>query len=101
MMLLYWETRLSRVSLADASTTGAGAVVPAANAWLPPTAEPVIAPIVAEAASFVVVMVSLPDTKVACRLLAARASFNWLSEETRPGAAPNTMSVQHLRRSHR
>ena len=68
-------------------------MVPAANAWLAPTAEPVIAPIVAEAASFVVVIVSLPDTNVACRLLAARASFNWLSEETRPAAAPNTMSV--------
>ncbi len=93
MMLLYWRTRLSRVTLADASTTGAGAVVPAANAWLAPTAEPVIAPIVAEAASFVVVIVSLPDTNVACRLLAARASFSWLSEPTRPGAAPNTMSV--------
>ena len=68
-------------------------MVPAANAWLAPTAEPVIAPIVAEAASFVVVIVSLPDTNVACRLLAARASFSWLSEETRPAAVPNTMSV--------
>ena len=68
-------------------------MVPAANAWLAPTAVPVIAPIVAEAASFVVVIVSLPDTNVACRLLAASASFSWLSELMRPAPAPNTMSV--------
>ncbi len=50
-MLLYWSTRLLRVALASASTTGRAAFLPK-NSWPEAAEVPPIVPIVAEAASF-------------------------------------------------
>ena len=57
-------------------------------------AVPPIAPIVDEAALFVVVMVMPPvESMLACRLLAASAVLSWFSVETWPVPVPKVMLV--------
>src|SRR5436305_7449853 len=85
MMLLYWPTRLERIACEAASATGAVGVM----LWNAEPAVPalvwVMAPIVDEAASFVVVMTSLPAlSRLADRLLAANAVFSWSSDSLAP-----------------
>src|SRR5205085_1586399 len=70
--LLYWATKPARAVCELASATGAAAVRPLKD-WLDAADVPPMVPIVAEAASLVVVMLILPvvESTVACRLLAA------------------------------
>src|SRR6476660_2476789 len=76
-MLLYWLTRLDRIACEAASATGEDGVT-ALNALPTPAAVPVMAPIVDEAASLVVVMLILPValSTEACRLFAANAALS-------------------------
>src|ERR1700731_667753 len=68
MMLLYWLTRLERMACEEGSATGA---LPAAPKVAVPVVVQVTAPMVDEAASFVVVMTSLLLlSRLADRLLA-------------------------------
>ncbi|MGY3451238.1 hypothetical protein ACVILH_003580 [Bradyrhizobium sp. USDA 4353] len=92
--LLYCATRFARCVCAVASATGAAAVRPL-KAWLEPAAVPLIAPIVAEAASLVVEIEILPveESIEAWRLLAASAVFKSFSELTCPVPSPNVMLV--------
>src|SRR5882757_2597770 len=92
-MLLYCVTRLLRVDEALASTTGATTGKPLNR---PPgaAAVPVIAPIVEDAASFDVVMVSVPfEASVACRLFEANWLFRSLRVATWPGLVPKVRLV--------
>src|SRR5882757_3065179 len=92
-MLLYCVTRLLRVDEALASTTGATTGKPLNR---PPgaAAVPVIAPIVEDAASFDVVMVSVPfEASVACRLFEASALFRSLSDLTPPAPKVRLVAV--------
>src|SRR5450631_3303730 len=74
-MLLYWLTRLERIACEAASATGATAAANDVEPEVPPT---VTAPIVDEAASLlVVVMTSLLElSRLAVRLPAAKAVFS-------------------------
>src|SRR6201747_433763 len=72
-MLLYWLTRLARMACEEASATGATAA-PNVRVPAPPR---VIAPIVDEAASLVVVKTSLLAlSRLAVMLRGANAAFN-------------------------
>src|ERR1700686_3497744 len=80
MMLLYWLTRLARMACEAASAVGALPAAPNVAGVAPPPVK-VIAPIVDEAASLVVVMTSLLAlSRLAVRLLAAKAVFKSLSD---------------------
>src|SRR5665811_1097822 len=73
-ILLYWLTRLERMACEAGSAIGA---LPAAPKVAVPVWVKVTAPMVDEAASFVVVMTSLLLlSRLADRLLAANAVFN-------------------------
>src|SRR3981081_3227103 len=93
MMLLYWATRLARMAWEAESATGAVGVRPVKAVPTVPGLLEAPAPIVAEAASLVVVKTSLPAPfRLAVRLLAASAAFNWsrdsLGPTGRPGGGP-------------
>src|SRR4029079_16985292 len=86
-MPLNWFTRLLRTACADASTTGADAVVKEiAVVSVPPIAPPATAePRVDEAKSLMVEIVSLPaESSVAFRLLASNDALSWSSVLTVP-----------------
>ena len=73
-MLLYCVTRLLRVEVALASTTGADAIRPL-NSAPEPAAVPVIAPIVEDAASFDVVTVSIDPRETPELARAKKAAY--------------------------
>src|SRR5579871_1100094 len=86
--LLYCATRLARVACEVGSATGAPPVRPV-NGDVP-----VIAPIVEDAALFVVCRVIAPvGLMLACRLLAASAALSWLSVEIWPLPKPKVRLV--------
>src|SRR5665213_2189388 len=92
-MLLYWVINPARVACAFGSATGPSAVSPLKD-WPAAVAEPVIAPIVDEAALLLVVMVMTPvGSMVACRLSPASAVLSWFSDDTWPVPVPKTMLV--------
>ncbi len=81
-MLLYWLTRLARFDSPFGSCTGALPARPL-NSLPEAAAVPPIVPMVADAASLVVLMVSAPlALSEACRLLADRALFKSLRDFT-------------------
>src|SRR5450631_1574142 len=83
-MLLYCDTRSARVNWAPASATGAE-TVRALKALPLRDAVPVIAPIVDEAASLLVVIVIAPVESIdACRLLVASLVLRSFSDLTVP-----------------
>ena len=87
---LYCATRLLRVACEFGSATGAAAV----RLLNCVAVLPVNAPIVDEAALFVVVMVIAPVVSMlACRLFAASAVLSSLRVETWPAPVPKVMLV--------
>src|SRR5664279_1888870 len=83
MMLLYWLTRLERIACEAASATGTPTAPKVAGTA--PAPVKVTAPMVDEAASLVVVMMRwLALSRLADRLLAAKAVFSWASDSLAP-----------------
>src|ERR1700710_1455652 len=90
MMLLYWLTRLDRMACEAASTAGVVAVKLVKAVPTVPELLDATVPMVEEAASFVVVMTSLPALlRLAVRLFGAKAALNW----SRDKLAPNVTLV--------